>query len=81
QGIEKGLEQGIEKGLEQGRHQTLQTVVLRQLTRRCGPLSEQVQHQLVTLSPEHLLDLSESLLDFTSLNDLQNWLARMCPSE
>ncbi|WP_129671401.1 DUF4351 domain-containing protein [Candidatus Chloroploca sp. Khr17] len=68
------------EGVEQGRHQTLQEVVLRQLTRRCGPLPESVQHHVLALSPEHLLDLSETLLDFTSLDDLQAWLADTCPS-
>ncbi|PDV98170.1 DUF4351 domain-containing protein [Candidatus Chloroploca asiatica] len=76
----EGLEQGIEQGIEQGRHQTLQEVVLRQLARQCGSLSEQVQHQLLALSPAHLLELSETLLDFTSLDDLQAWLVRTCAS-
>ncbi|PDV97989.1 DUF4351 domain-containing protein, partial [Candidatus Chloroploca asiatica] len=68
------------EGVEQGRHQTLQEVVLRQLTRRCGPLPESVHHHVLALSPAHLLDLSETLLDFTSLDDLQAWLADTCPS-
>ncbi|WP_129671405.1 DUF4351 domain-containing protein [Candidatus Chloroploca sp. Khr17] len=68
------------EGIEQGRHQTLQEVVLRQLIRRCGPVPESVQHQLLTLSPEQLLELSETLLDFTSMDELQAWLARTCAS-
>ncbi|PDW00955.1 DUF4351 domain-containing protein [Candidatus Chloroploca asiatica] len=76
----EGVEKGIEKGIEQGRHQTLQEVMLRQLTRRCGPLPESVHHHVLALSPEYLLDLSETLLDFTSLDDLQAWLDHTCPS-
>ncbi|MBP1467499.1 DUF4351 domain-containing protein [Candidatus Chloroploca sp. M-50] len=76
----EGVEKGVEKGIEQGRHQTLQEVVLRLLPRRCGPLPKSVHHHVLALSPEHLLDLSETLLDFTSLDDLQAWLTRTCPS-
>ncbi|MBP1467503.1 DUF4351 domain-containing protein [Candidatus Chloroploca sp. M-50] len=73
---ELAFAEGVEKGVEQGRHQTLQEVVLRLLSRRCGPLPEPVHHHVLALSPEHLLDLSETLLDFTSLDDLQAWLTR-----
>jgi hypothetical protein len=53
-----------------------QELILRQLTRKVGPLPEAVQSRVVALSPDVLLDLSEALLDFSSLNDLTDWLKR-----
>jgi predicted transposase YdaD len=52
------------------------SLVLRQLNRRVGTLSETVQAQVSALPLEQLEALGEDLLDFTSLNDLENWLAR-----
>ncbi|MFP4438232.1 MAG: DUF4351 domain-containing protein [Chloroflexaceae bacterium] len=51
-----------------------QELILRQLTRKLGPLPETMQNRVVALSPDALLALSEALLDFNSLNDLTDWL-------
>jgi hypothetical protein len=50
-------------------------LISRQLTRRVGALPEAVTVQINTLSPTQLESLSETLLDFETLTDLENWLA------
>jgi predicted transposase YdaD len=64
------------KGRIEGRTEERQELILRLLTRKVGPLPEAVQGRVIALPPEMLLDLSEALLDFSSLNDLTDWLER-----
>jgi Domain of unknown function (DUF4351) len=52
------------------------SLVLRQLNRRVGTLSEAIRAQIEALSLGQLERLGEDLLDFTGLADLENWLAR-----
>jgi hypothetical protein len=63
-------EKGIETGIERGQR----SLILRQLHRRVGSLPDSVQSQVKALSLHQLEILSEALLDFSSLNDLSNWL-------
>jgi hypothetical protein len=48
--------------------------ISRQLTKRLGQLSEQIHSLISSLPLSALEDLSEALLDFTCLADLQAWL-------
>ena len=50
-------------------------VALRQLNRRCGPLSEATTARIQALPLEQLEALAEALLDFSSPEDLTTWLA------
>ena len=61
---------GLKQGRIEGRTEERQELILRLLTRKVGPLPEAVQSRVVALPPDALLDLSEALLDFSSLNDL-----------
>ena len=65
------LDRGREEGREEGKAQGEATVTLRQLNRRCGPLSEATTARIQALP---LLQL-EALLDFTGPADLTSWLA------
>jgi predicted transposase YdaD len=67
-------EEGREQGREEGRHQEAINLVLRQLSRRCGTLSANLSQSIASLPVTVLEELSEALLDFTSLADLTNWL-------
>jgi hypothetical protein len=60
---------------EEGRLEESQQLVLRQLRRRWGQLPPAMVAQLQTLAVEEMENLAEALLDFTSLADLENWLA------
>ncbi|MBD2301598.1 Rpn family recombination-promoting nuclease/putative transposase [Nostoc sp. FACHB-190] len=49
-------------------------LIIRQLTKRFGELSEEMRSKIAGLPLPVLEDLSEALLDFTSLADLKAWL-------
>jgi hypothetical protein len=51
--------------------------VLRQLTRRVGELPQNVRSQINNLSLEQLENLSEALLDFSAIADLEVWLSTL----
>jgi hypothetical protein len=59
-----------------GRQEGERSLVLRQLNRRVGTLTETLQAQVEALSLERLEMLGEALLDFTGLADLENWLTQ-----
>ncbi|PDV96813.1 DUF4351 domain-containing protein [Candidatus Chloroploca asiatica] len=63
------------KGRQEGRQEERQTLLLRQLTRKLEPLPEGTRREVLALTPEQLLILSEALLEFGTLNDLTKWLA------
>jgi predicted transposase YdaD len=73
--MRKLREQGREEGREEGREQERLELLLRQLIRRCGPLSAETTTQVQQLHAEQLLELADALLDFTSASDLEQWLA------
>jgi len=75
-GIERGIERGIEQGIERGIERGERSLILRQLNRRFGSLPQVTQAQVEALSLERLELLGEALLDFTSLVELENWLAQ-----
>ena len=67
--------EGIAEGRVEGKAEGGATVLLKQLTKVCGPLPEEVQRQIHRLSIEQLAELGEALLDFRSLQDLESWFA------
>ncbi len=73
-GYERGKEEGKEEGKQQGKQQGEQNLVIRQLQRRVGELPQEVIEEIQALSLERLEALGEALLDFTTMDDLLNWL-------
>ncbi|MEB3296289.1 MAG: DUF4351 domain-containing protein, partial [Cyanobacteriota bacterium] len=63
--------QGRQEGVQEGEA----AVTLRQLNRRCGPLSEATAARIQALPLERLEALAEALLDFQGPADLAAWLA------
>jgi Domain of unknown function (DUF4351) len=61
---------GIEKGIEKGER----SLVLRQLERKFGELPDLTLQQINALSTRKLGSLGEALLDFATIDDLQDWL-------
>ena len=49
-------------------------MTLRQLSRRCGPLSAEQESVIRSLPLERLEALAEALLDFEGMADLHAWL-------
>ncbi|MBD2597006.1 DUF4351 domain-containing protein [Nostoc spongiaeforme FACHB-130] len=60
----------MEEGIQQGELKVIQ----RQLTRRIGTITPELQAQLRGLSVTQLEDLAEALLDFSNEADLVAWL-------
>jgi len=63
----------LQEGRVGGKLEEAQSLVLRQLTHKVGTLSEALQSRLYLLSLTELETLSEALLDFTQLADLESW--------
>ena len=77
EGRQEGRELGLEEGLEEGRRREASALALRLLERRCGSLSAATTSRIETLSRAQLENLTLSLLDFRSGEDLQNWLEQL----
>ncbi|MFN6480819.1 Rpn family recombination-promoting nuclease/putative transposase [Nostoc sp. DedQUE07] len=60
---------------EEGREEATVNLVMRQLKKRFGELTPEMRSAITGLPLPVLEDLSEALLDFTSVADLQSWLA------
>lgn len=71
EGLEQGIEQGIERGIETGRARGMREVLVRQLSRRFGPLPESAAARLEEVqSTEELARLAERVLQARSLAEL-----------
>lgn len=69
---------GRQEARQQGREEEARALVIRLLTRRLKQeLSEEMHNRLSTLPLPVLEDLSEALLDFATLADLDDWLAKL----
>lgn len=64
------MEEGIELGLQQGVRSTVQ----RQLQRRFGELTPELDNAFRQLSLPQLEELADALLDFSTVADLEAWL-------
>jgi hypothetical protein len=65
----------LEEGEARGEARGEAKVTLRQLNRRCGPLTDASTTRIQALPLEQLEALAEALLDFSSPADLAAWLA------
>jgi hypothetical protein len=74
EGIEIGRGQGIEIGRELGREREY-LLLLRQLRKRFGMLEPGWEEKIRKFSFDQLEELGEAFIDFTSPQDLRNWLA------
>lgn len=68
------LAEGREEGLREGQTLEASKVTLRQLSRRCGPLSPATTARIEALPLEQIEALAEALLDFQGPADLAAWL-------
>lgn len=70
----EGQQEGELIGEERGRRQEATNLALKLLTRRFNQeLPEQVRSQIESLTLPQLEALTETLLDFTQMNDLLSW--------
>ncbi len=68
------LQAAEERGEVKGRQDEGQTLILRQLNRRVGDVSMDVDAKVKALSLSQLEELGEALLDFAQMADLTDWL-------
>ena len=73
--LAEGRQEGIQEGRQEGRQQEAASMTLRQLNRRCGPLTDSTTAQIQALPLQQLEALADALLDFTGPADLATWLA------
>ncbi|MCT0217073.1 DUF2887 domain-containing protein [Synechococcus sp. CS-1330] len=73
--VQDWLAEGEAKGRQEGEALGEAKVTLRQLNRRCGPLSEATTAEIQALPLEQLEALADALLDFQGPADLAAWLA------
>jgi hypothetical protein len=64
-----------QKGILRGRQEEKLAITLRQLNRKLGSLPSAIATQIESLEPHRLDALTEDLLDFNSLDDLNQWLS------
>lgn len=70
-------QKGIVKGREEGQKEGQVATILRQLNRKLGTLPDAIADRVKSLKSSHLDALTEDLLDFQSLDDLQTWLSNL----
>ena len=69
-----GLEKGVQQGIQQGIQQEATLLIMRQLKRKIGEISPELEAKVMSLPIDILENLGEDLLDFNSIDDLTNWL-------
>jgi predicted transposase YdaD len=62
---------------EEVKKDTTTNIILQQMTKKFGELSEPLQAQIKILSPGQLMLLTLAILDFQTINDLEAWLAEV----
>jgi len=72
------LDRGRQEGEARGRALGEANVTLRQLNRRCGPLSAVTTARIQALPLQQLETLADALLDFAGACDLEAWLNMHC---
>jgi predicted transposase YdaD len=70
------LQKGENRGRREGALREAQSLILRQLTHRIGNVAPEIRSQVEASSITQLEALGDSLLDFSSSDDLANWLRR-----
>ena len=74
QGLEKGLQKGRLEGRQEGRLEGEAGLILRQLRRRFGSLSAELESRINRLPLDRLEELGEAILDLSTIEQLDHWL-------
>ena len=72
---QEAKEEGEQRGRQEGRQEGELALILRQLTRRFGVMPEALRHEIQVLSIAELENLGEALLDFSTVNEIYQWLS------
>ena len=80
-GRREGFQVGMRMGIAEARRQGVANLVLRQLSRRLGPLPVSQMGRIWKLELIKIEALAEALLEFTSRADLARWLRQNVPRQ
>lgn len=69
-----GFERGLEEGRQEGRQEEGTSLLQRQLVGKFGVLPEHLSTAVEALSLEAIESLAVALLNFSSIEDLEDWL-------
>ena len=72
--FECGFERGFQRGFEQGFQKGQTNLIVLVITHSLGIISEEMEAKIRSLSISQLNELAIAQLNFTSLDDLINWL-------
>jgi Domain of unknown function (DUF4351) len=75
-GEQRGKAEGKAEGNTQGRVEEAKGLVIRLLTRKLGTVGSPLLEKIQALPLEQVELLGEDLLDFTSINNLEQWLSQ-----
>lgn len=70
EGMQKGLREGIQQGVQKGIQKGELNVLLRQLTRRFGPLDTATEQRLQRATSDELERWADNILDANTLDEV-----------
>lgn len=72
--IEKGKEEGIKEGLQKGETKALAKTAIRLLTRKFGPLAEDIRIQIEKLDTVTLEVIIDEIFEYNNLDDIKKYI-------
>lgn len=70
----RALKRGKEEGRQEGRQEGMFLITLRLIKRKFGEIEPALEEQIKTLTSEQLEAFGDALLDFSSQNEVKEWL-------
>ena len=74
QGMQHGMQQGVQQGIQQGKRQGMQqgesTMLVRQMERKFGQVSEKVKQKIAAADSDTLLEWGEKILSAPTIDDV-----------
>ncbi len=75
EGLKEGLEKGLEEGLEKGQVTALAKTALKLLSRKFGPLPEELKSKISKLDSVTLEVIIDGIFDYESLDDVKKYIS------
>ena len=73
--FQTGFERGFERGLQQAQAK-IAKIIIRFLTRSLGNIPKEIEAKIRSLSISQFDEFVDALLNFTSLDNVMNWLSK-----
>ncbi len=69
-GKQQGMQQGVRQGMRQGMRQGESTMLLRQMERKFGQVSEEVKQKIEAADSDTLLEWGEKIISASTTDDV-----------